>query len=278
MIRQRHSIIRSDPRILVRILLSVLFVSSTSLVLRAGSESSPGPTHPASAGSGTDESRTEYDRLYHQAADHILKSEWTAAYEDLNRAIALDPDRYEAYYVYGRAHLLRDEPAAAEQAFRKSLETEPDLSASCYELARLMVLKGDLNSGLEFATQAVTLTDGRNWKYQTLLGELKAELGDRPGVVEAFDNAIRILEERCTTIEQAIRKREQEEVIGDLILDVDYYVVYQEMIPVPNVRYETRHRVAPSDWVDDLARHKQDLAEVTERKVEVLEWMEARGN
>ena len=258
---------------------SILILLTAGPMLRASHDPESGAEDRVSDHSVTDEPDTDaYDQLYHQAAEHILKSEWTMAYEDLYRAIALDPDRQEAYYIYGRAHLLRDEPAAAEQAFRKSLEIDPDLSVSWYELARLMVLKGDLDNAFEYSRQAINLTHGRNWKYLTLFGELKAEVGDRPGAVEAFDNAIRILEERCATIEQAIRKREQEEVIGDLILDVDYYVVYQEMIPVPNARYETRHRVAPSDWVEDLARHKQDLAEVTERKVEVLEWMDAREN
>jgi tetratricopeptide (TPR) repeat protein len=53
---------------------------------------------------------------------NLLKSDLPRAMANLQRAIALFPDYYEAYHVIGMADLMMDRPADAEQAFRRSID------------------------------------------------------------------------------------------------------------------------------------------------------------
>jgi len=246
----------------------------------AGSASSGAPEMPEDPDSSSVEMGEPYaypyDQLYLEAADLIATEDWTKAFIDLNKAIALDPGRPEAYFVYGRAHFLRGEYPESEQAFNKVLEIDPGISAAWYELARLMVLKEDLPKAIDYTHNAIEQTDGKSWKYLTFLGELEAESGNRPAAEKAFDDAIRILQANCDTITKAIKAREQQQEVTDVIIDVDYYVVYQQMIAVEIPRQETRYKIAPSEWKEDLERMRENLAAVKVRRGEVLSWMESR--
>ena len=218
---------------------------------------------------------SEYDRLIREAAECIVASNWGSAFRKLNWAMELDEDRPEAYFIYGRAHYLRREYRAAERAYRKLLEVDPGLSEAWLEVAKLMILKGELNEALECTLKAIELSDPKDWKDFTFLGELYAEMQLRESAVNAFDNAGALIRESIDRVQLVITKVLES---GD-IYEISQYPEFvadlstSEIVEIPSIQYHYRARTAPADLVERLERLKEDLATVEARKTEALAWI-----
>lgn len=224
-----------------------------------------------------EEVESAYDQSIREAAERVVASEWLLAFRKLNETLELDPDRPEAYFTYGRAHQLRGEFASAERAFRKLLEIDPDLSAPWFELAKILVLKGELNEALECTRQAIRLSDPKDWRHYTFLGELYAEMELRASAEQAFDDAAKLLRERIEPLQRAITEITSEVDILQ-ISEVSEYVAPMNtgvIEEIPSVRYQYQSRSAPVAMTEHLDRLKGELATVESRKTEVLVWMES---
>jgi tetratricopeptide (TPR) repeat protein len=66
------------------------------------------------------------DDYYTRGIQRLDEEEYELALEDLNQALALDPDLAEAYYFRGKAHRLLDHAEAATSDFRKYLDLAPN--------------------------------------------------------------------------------------------------------------------------------------------------------
>ncbi len=78
----------------------------------------------------------------------LLKSDLPQAMVNLQRAIALFPDYYEAYYVAGMADLMMERQADAEKAFRQSIElSERTYARPLLGAGRSLVRSGKIRRG-----------------------------------------------------------------------------------------------------------------------------------
>lgn len=219
---------------------------------------------------------SEYDRLVREAAECVVASDWGSAFRKLNQAMELDEDRAEAYFTYGRAHFLRGEYRAAERAYRSLLEVDPGLSEAWLEVAKLMTLKGELNEALECTLKAIELSDPKDWRDFTFLGELYAEMQLRESAVNAFDDAGVLIRESIDSVQLVITKVLENGDIYEISQHPEFVadLSTSQVVEIPSVQYDYRARTVPSDLAARLERLKEDLATVEARKAEALAWME----
>lgn len=219
---------------------------------------------------------SEYDIAITNAQELIQASEWVLAFKELMQAIGLNPDRPEAYFLYGRAHLLREEFGAAERAFLKTLDVDSHFSAAWFDYARLMVLKGELSVALESVREAISLTDGQDWRYLILLGEVYGEMGLRDSARQAFDDAIAVINDQIASIDRATGEYTRGLEVVEIIETTEYVTDLQTGVfeEIPVTRYQTQAAAPPKEWADRRIRLKDDLKSLKDRRAEVLATME----
>lgn len=220
---------------------------------------------------------SEYDILIAQAYELILEFDWGPAFKDLKRAMELNPDRAESYYMFGRAHLLREEYSPAERAFRKTLDVDPGFSEAWYEYARLMVLKGELNVALEAVNEAISLTEEKQPMHLVLLGEVYAEMGLRKSASQAFSDAMDLIKDQIKSLDKAVEGYVRGLEVVDIIETTHYVTDLEtgEFQEIPVVRYQTQSVAAPKEWNDLRIRLEDELKSVKARKSEVLKAMKS---
>lgn len=276
---------RSAPQRRSNCALAVITIL-TSAWLSAESEKIPGKAeledatvhHPAerlfNERMNQPEAPTEYQTLVAQAEKYIVFNDWSNAFKTLNKAIALDPAKPEAYLDYGRAHLARNEYPEAERAFLKTQDVAPDFAPGWYEYAKLMVIKGELVIAFEAANKAVVLSESKEWKSLKLLGELSANRGDREGAEKAFDASIAVLQARYDEMDRLITNEELKEDIREIKHEVELVGdLSGNLTEVPVTRIETERRVAPEEWYEARRQLEARIVEVEARKEEVLAGM-----
>lgn len=114
---------------------------------------------------------------------------WAEAIEPLNRALALDPNNADGFFMLGRAELQRNEPEAAAQAWNRAHALSPGLEALYADYCLLLFNGGKLNDALSLIETGISRFP-QNSDFRFYLGNLLAERGDFPAAVEAFNQAL----------------------------------------------------------------------------------------
>jgi Flp pilus assembly protein TadD len=113
-----------------------------------------------------------------RGAERIRSGEVGAAEEELETAVALDPDLALAWVNLGVARRRSGELAAADEAYRRALEVDPGTDSAYHNLASLLRLQGRQEEALEL----LALTDrasNRNPFSFLALGDLALQHGRR---------------------------------------------------------------------------------------------------
>ncbi len=145
--------------------------------------------------------------------------------EFLQKAIALSPDYYEAYFLEGMAYMQLNSTKQAETAFRKTLELKPDFINAYYplamvlfgqkrydeeeqlvqeamkqnadgwqwpfELARCSALRGHWDKALEYGHMASQKPAAPS-KVHLLMGDLYSNTGHIPEAISEFEQFVRM--------------------------------------------------------------------------------------
>lgn len=84
---------------------------------------------------------------------------YAAAREDLRRAIALDPRRYQAHYLMGNVLAALVDTDAAVAEYRKAIELAPDQPRTYFQLAIVLRARQDKTGEQHALQQALALDD-----------------------------------------------------------------------------------------------------------------------
>ncbi len=90
----------------------------------------------------TVETGATIEEYVNSAFAHLERGDYEQAIEDYNKAIELDPDFAEAYYLRGVAYYVFDDPEQAIEDFTKAIELDPNFasglpfSGACCRLQR----------------------------------------------------------------------------------------------------------------------------------------------
>jgi Tfp pilus assembly protein PilF len=91
---------------------------------------------------------------------------------DLQKAVSIAPDYYEAHYQIGMAHLTIGEAAEAEKSFRKSIEVSQDSYGDAdVGLGTMLIDKGDVEAGEKTIRRGIELNP-MSWMGFYELGKL----------------------------------------------------------------------------------------------------------
>ena len=94
---------------------------------------------------------------YNQAAYYFKKGEYGRAIEDLNKAIELKPDFFEAYFNRASAYFQRDEYDRAIKDLDKAIELKPDYAETYFRRGLAYSRKCDYDRAIKDYTKAIEL-------------------------------------------------------------------------------------------------------------------------
>ena len=97
------------------------------------------------------------DVLANQAAAALHRNDLAAMKQCLDRALALAPGSVEALTNMGNYYVKQKQPRAAAEWFAKAVQADPQNPFAHIGLALQSVRLGQMDKGMEHATQAVTL-------------------------------------------------------------------------------------------------------------------------
>ncbi len=251
-----------------------LWPATLAMLMLAGCADNPSSSSTATTTPRTGDARegTQYDQLNNVAIAQMKAGDWKSACEGLNQAIALAPDRPEAYYNYGRAHLGQKQYLPAERAFLKAQEVDPTYAPSYYFFAKVMVIKEDLPTAYDAAEKAVELSDSQEWEYLVLLGELSAAVSDPLRAKLAFNSALGLLEERRNKIERVVNAEARRFGIREISYDTEFTAnpALGKAIATTEISYDEELWLPREDLRNELKATEGLIDQVKARKTTVL--------
>jgi serine/threonine protein kinase/Tfp pilus assembly protein PilF len=134
--------------------------------------------------------------LTNRGALWVRRQRWDEAVQDLQEAIRLRPDAYQAYANLARAHEGREDWAAAVDALGRALEHRPEDAGLYYTRARLHLLRGDAAAAGKDFEKVIALEAGdgdspRLAGAHVELAHLRHRAGDYPAALASCDAALR---------------------------------------------------------------------------------------
>lgn len=113
-----------------------------------------------------------------------------AAQEAARAAIKLDPNNAQAHMLLG-VSLMSDQRVEALEMMRRARELDPTFALAFANSANVALAAGDLEGGLEFATQTIAINP-EFWLGHYYLGAARNGLGDTEGALQAYADAARL--------------------------------------------------------------------------------------
>jgi Tfp pilus assembly protein PilF len=143
---------------------------------------------------GHEDARTrvrESDGHYKEGVS-FLETDQQRAFVAFQKAIALNPDNFDAHYALGSIYFKRKEFIEAEREFRAAAELNPNDGETLNYLGRSLMLQGRRPEAIEVLKKVTTLPFyGKPDIAFTDLGSVLESEGDIAGAVEAYKSALR---------------------------------------------------------------------------------------
>ena len=126
-------------------------------------------------------------------AKYELKN-YAGAVEDLNRAIELDGDFKEAYYLRALSFTKLDDPDNARKDFNKAIDLDPKFADAYLNRAFYVKMKsGEYESAIQDYNTYLTLDKEGNHAYAlNNRGFAKYKMGDYKGAIDDIDASLKI--------------------------------------------------------------------------------------
>jgi Tfp pilus assembly protein PilF len=122
----------------------------------------------------------------------FLETDQQRAFVAFQKAIALNPQNFDAHYALGSIYFKRKELIEAEREFRVAAELDPNNGETLNYLGRTLMLQGRGPEAIEVLKKVTTLPlYGKPDIAFTDLGAVMESEGDIAGAVEAYKSALR---------------------------------------------------------------------------------------
>jgi len=122
----------------------------------------------------------------------FLETDQQRAFVAFQKAIALNPDNFDAHYALGNIYFKRNELVEAEREFRVAAELNPNDGETLNYLGRTLMLQGRRPEAIEVLKKVTTLPFyGKPDIAFTDLGAVLESEGDIAGAVDAYKSALR---------------------------------------------------------------------------------------
>ena len=114
---------------------------------------------------------------------------YAAAYDDLTRAIAIDPGSYQAHYLLGNTLVQQRQIDAAVTQYQAAVDIAPEKPRTYYQFALAKVIQGDVEGAKQLLVRALSADEQYAPAY-TELGDLLLQQGRFAEAVEPLRKAI----------------------------------------------------------------------------------------
>lgn len=122
----------------------------------------------------------------------FVETDQQRAFVAFQKAIALNPQNFDAHYSLGSIYFKRKELIEAEREFRVAAELDPNNGETLNYLGRTLMLQGRGPEAIEVLKKVTTLPFyGKPDIAFTDLGAVLESEGDIAGAVEAYKSALR---------------------------------------------------------------------------------------
>ncbi len=128
---------------------------------------------------------------YNRGARFLRENDATAAIEEYQAALALEPNRSSTYAMLGAAHAAAGETERAIEAYQRAIELEPDEAAHHNNLGTLLVGIGRSGDGLAHIERAATLDSTRAASFHFNRGAVLLNSGRAEEALGFFQQAAR---------------------------------------------------------------------------------------
>jgi Tfp pilus assembly protein PilF len=143
---------------------------------------------------GHDDARTrvrESEGHYKEGVSFV-ETDQQRAFVAFQKAIALNPQNFDAHYALGSIYFKRKELIEAEREFRVAAELDPNNGETLNYLGRTLMLQGRGPEAIEVLKKVTTLPFyGKPDIAFTDLGAVLESQGDIAGAVEAYKSALK---------------------------------------------------------------------------------------
>jgi Tfp pilus assembly protein PilF len=144
------------------------------------------------AGHDDERTRVRESEGHYKEGVSFLETDQQRAFVAFQKAIALNPDNFDAHYALGSIYFKRKELSEAEREFRVAAELNPNDGETLNYLGRTLMLQGRRPEAIEVLKKVTTLPFyGKPDIAFTDLGALLESDGDIAGAVEAYKSALR---------------------------------------------------------------------------------------
>ena len=122
----------------------------------------------------------------------FVETDQQRAFVAFQKAIALNPQNFDAHYALGSIYFKRKELIEAEREFRVAAELDPNNGETLNYLGRTLMLQGRGPEAIEVLKKVTTLPFyGKPDIAFTDLGAVLESQGDIAGAVEAYKSALK---------------------------------------------------------------------------------------
>jgi Tfp pilus assembly protein PilF len=143
---------------------------------------------------------------------------------DLQKAVLIAPNYYEAHYQIGMAHLTIGEGQEAERSFRKSIEVSQDSYGDAdVGLGTMLVEKGDVEAGEKAMRRGVDLNPG-SWMGFYELGKLDLSRNQLESAQKSAERARSLAPNTPIIYRLLANIHMRQKNYPDLLSDLDAYV------------------------------------------------------
>ena len=130
---------------------------------------------------------------YYKEGVSFLATDRQRAYVSFQKAIALNPQNYDAHYALGDIYFQKRELKEAEREFRTCTELDPNNGEAWNYLGRTLIELSRLPEAIDVLKRAAMVPIyGTPDKAYTNLGYALQRQGDIPGAIRAYQDALKI--------------------------------------------------------------------------------------
>lgn len=132
--------------------------------------------------------QTPAEKLIDSGYDKYMNDDYSGAIKDFDRAIAIDPNNEETYYLRGVAKSNMGEKASAMIDFDKALKLYPDYAMVYYEKAYIYLQDQNTEKAIEALNKVIDLKPDMAAAYVSR-GTAKCMIEDVEGAHADWDKA-----------------------------------------------------------------------------------------
>lgn len=148
-----------------------------------------------------DKSSRQAQKHVRKGYDHYKENRIEKAINELNQAIAIEPQNFEAYFWRARAFMRKGQFENAIGDFNRVVELNPGYSPAYDNLGWLFMRRNEYDQSLAYLNRSIELKPENGWAHY-MRGRIYFKKGDLKKAVENAQNACKMgYQEACRDVE-----------------------------------------------------------------------------